>query len=501
MRILVCMAENIPPTPSPAAQTAQITATNSPVRSWSSGQILQAVVSQSLASNQAILQIGNLKVSAQTNIPVTVGEKLVLEVVETGKLPLLRIIRPVQEQVVLENLIRTALPKQSGLPPLLANLQQAAQAHNPHKLPAPVFRAVQEIVTRLPDSRHISRPDVLRTAIQQSGIFLESKLAAAAKLDKPTENIVSTRISSVTAQYQALQTAIQTDTKTGLLRLQQQLLNAVKLESTANAIQYPASTYAKRFGLQPELLHSARPLTQDALKLIAATVIRPAAAQLAPLSQNLAAAGNPAMVNAAKPLDIVSRLLPALQSLYPPPANLYAGTPQPPATASLLNTDNMRQLLNLLLGQTEASLSRLQIMQTQSHPVETDQKPAWILELPVKYQERTDVFQLRISRDREQQQDAESGDKQPEHWMIQIAFELEELGPVRARVRLAANELNAVFWMEQEQTTMLFRRHLDNLQNKLEAAGIGIGQITCMTGIPPAMLDPESERSVFSEKA
>jgi len=197
----------------------------------------------------------------------------------------------------------------------------------------------------------------------------------------------------------------------------------------------------------------------------------------------------------------MSRLLPALQSLYPPPANLYAGTPQAPAAATLLNTDNLRQMLNLLLGQTEASLSRLQLMQVQSHPLETEQKPAWILELPVKYQERTDVFQLRISRDREEQQDNERGDKQPEHWMIQIAFELEELGPVRARVRLAANELNAVFWMEHEQTTMLFRRHLGDLQQKLEASGIGIGQITCMTGIPPAVLNQDIERNVFSEKA
>ena len=494
------MPENIPPTPPPATQTVQITSEGSPVRNWSSGQILQAVVSQSLASNQAIIQIGNLKISAQTSIPVTAGEKLTLEVVETGKLPLLRILRPLSDGALLENLIRSALPKQSGLPPLLANLQQAAQTDNPHKLPAPVLKAVQEIIARLPDSSSISRPEVLRNAIQQSGIFLESKLAEAARVSKPADIAASTRPVITTAQYQALQTAIHTDTKTGLLRLQQQLLNVIKQDNTSNTIQYPASHYAKRFALQPDLIQSARPLSQDTLKQIAATVIRPATAQLAPLSLNLAATGNPATGNLSNPLDIVSRLLPALQSLYPPPANLYAGTPQPPAAATLLNTDNLRQLLNLLLGQTEASLSRLQLLQTLSHPLETDQKPAWILELPVRYQERTDVFQLRISRDREQQ-DNESGDKQPEHWMIQIAFELEELGPVRARVRLAANELNAVFWMEQEQTTMLFRRHLGSLQQKLEAAGIGIGQITCMTGIPPSILNQDRERNVFSEKA
>jgi len=486
------MPDNIPPTRSPVAQNVQASSEASPARNWSKGQILQAVVSQSLSSNQATIQIGNMKIAAQSNIPVVAGEKLTLEVVETGKLPLLRIIRPVSDALLFENLIRTALPKQSGLPPLLANLLQAAQAGNPNKLPAPVFKLIQEIIARLPDSQTISRPEVLRNAIQQSGIFLESKLAALATSSRPAIS---------TALYQSLQSAIQTDTKTGLLQLQQQLLNVVKQDSRSSAIQYPASQYAQRFGLQPELLQSARPLTQDALKLIAATLIRPASAQLAPLSLNLAAAGNPSSVNLSKPLDIMSRLLPTLQSLYPPPANLYAGTPQAPAAATLINTDNLRQMLNLLLGQTEASLSRLQLLQTQSHPLETEQKPAWILELPVRYQERTDVFQLRISRDREQQQDNANGDKQPEHWMIQIAFELEELGPVRARVRLAADELNAVFWMEQEQTTMLFRRHLGSLQQKLLASGIAIGQITCMTGIPPSILNQDKERNVFSEKA
>jgi len=48
---------------------------------------------------------------------------------------------------------------------------------------------------------------------------------------------------------------------------------------------------------------------------------------------------------------------------------------------------------------------------------------------------------------------------------------------------------------------MLFRRHLTSLQQKLEASGIGIGQITCMTGIPPSILNQEKERNVFSEKA
>ncbi len=486
------MPENIPPAPPPATQAVQVSSESGAVRNWNSGQILQAVVSQSPGGNQAIIQIGNLKISAQTNIPLSAGEKLTLEVVKTGKLPLLRILRPASEAALLENLVRSALPKQSGLPPLLANLLQAAQAGNPYQLPASVLKAVQDILARLPDSQNISRPEILRNAIQQSGIFLESKLAELAS---------SSRSSNTSTQYQALQSAVQTDTKTGLLRLQQQLVNIIKQDISSNTAQYPASNYARRFALQTELIQSVRPLSQDTLKQIAATVIRPATAQLAPLTLSLIAAGNPAAANLSKPLDMVSRLLPALQSLYPPPANLYAGSPQAPATATLLNTDNLRQMLNLLLGQTEASLSRLQLMQTQSHPLETEQKPAWILELPVKYQERTDVFQLRISRDRGAQQDNESGEKQPEHWMIQIAFELEELGPVRARVRLAANELNAVFWIEQEQTTMLFRRHLTNLQQKLEASGIGIGQITCMTGIPPSVLNHGNERNVFSEKA
>ncbi len=495
------MANQIPPTPAPTAQTVQLTGDVTSLRRLSSGQVLQAVVNRVLSSNQALLQIGHLKISAQTSVPITAGEKLTLEVVETGKLPLLRILRPLPEAAVLESLLRTSLPKQSGLPPLLANLQQAAHPDNPHRLPSTVHKVVQDILARLPDSRSVSRPEVLRQAIQQSGIFLESKLAEAARLGRTTEAGATIRPAIDANQLQALQTSIRNDNKTGLLRLQQQLVNAIRQDSGGNTIPYPASQYAQRLGLHPELMQSARPLSQENINQIAATIIRPAAAKLAPLSLNLAAGGNPAIAGASNPVDIVSRLLPGLQALYPPPANLYAGTPQPSAAATLQATDSLRQLLNLLLGQTEASLSRLNIMQMQSHPVETEQKPMWILELPIKHEQRTDVFQLRISRDRNEQQDSDSGEKQPEHWMIQIAFELEELGPVRARVRLAANELNAVFWMEQEQTTMLFRRHLKNLQEKLQSAGIGIGQITCMTGIPPAILNQDTNRNVFSEKA
>ena len=76
----------------------------------------------------------------------------------------------------------------------------------------------------------------------------------------------------------------------------------------------------------------------------------------------------------------------------------------------------------------ESALARIQLGQLASLP--TDQNNAiWMLEVPVRLQERTDLVQMKIKRD-----GSKNANPEQQTWSIDIAFDLENLGEPRARI-------------------------------------------------------------------
>ncbi len=169
-----------------AAPLTSLTLTGSApdLRAWQVGQLLQAQVLTGTVNNQVTLRIGQTTIEAQTQTPLAPGQTLTVQVVRLGDQPILKVLPQQAPPTLADPLsaaLRTALPKQTGLAPLLANLGLLAQSTGAGStsppLPATVMQAAAQIYRDLSDSHQAATARGLQQAIRDTGLFLESKLA------------------------------------------------------------------------------------------------------------------------------------------------------------------------------------------------------------------------------------------------------------------------------------------------------------------------------------
>lgn len=150
-----------------------------------------------------------------------------------------------------------------------------------------------------------------------------------------------------------------------------------------------------------------------------------------------------------------------------------------------------------LLDKIEGALARIQANQLNSLVAETTDKPAWLVDLPVRQGDRVDVFRLRVEEDRA----ARRGEAESAPWSVWLDFDLAGLGCVRAQVRAQGESVSASFWTEQDGAAALFSRHMDVLHRELTAAGLSVGQLAAQAGAPAwAPADP-TVAGLLNEKA
>ena len=151
------------------------------------GQIVPATVVRTLPdTGQAQLNIGGNLVKAQSTLPLTPGQTLQLEVLESGNLPKLKILGTTLNPALDGSARENAVFKNIGLqksPVLLPKQLLAFAKTTPgiDALPARVRNLAQNILTNLPDLQDLSTSRGIKQAIGESGIFLEARLAAIAK--------------------------------------------------------------------------------------------------------------------------------------------------------------------------------------------------------------------------------------------------------------------------------------------------------------------------------
>jgi len=308
---------------------------------WQVGQILAATVVEALGSGQVSMRINGQLFTAQTSLTVTPGATLALRVVSSGEQPTLAVVPSAAEQDPQLQAWRVALPLQEPLQPLLDVVTAlASDAAESAATPAQVVaRIAGQVLSGLPNVQEIAHPAGLKAAVLNSGLFLESRLLAAANQSGGAAGI------SVT------------DFKAGLLRLASALR-----ESTAD----PAA--GSEFG--GSTLPAAR----------AAAVQAPGSMQAAPLAQN----SLPSASGTSVPVQSSMSNTPPGRNSAPPSLPL----PLPPDLAG-----------NAPVHQAEAALARLQMNQLSSLPAEHGGTPMWVLDLPVRREDQVDVLRLQVEAD------------------------------------------------------------------------------------------------------
>jgi len=463
------MAITTPPTGPRLPLTATPPVTRSePLSTWRVGQVLAATVVANPQAGVADLRIGSLLVKAQTGgLTLTPGQSLRLEVASLKEMPVLKLLGLMQ-QSPLQQVLRDVLPRQQPLPLLFTALARfimptpttPATQRSP-SLPPEVFTLARNLLDNLPSTARASTADGLRQAIRDSGLFLESKLAQAAAQPAAT-NVRPAELAR--------------DFKANLLRLVQ-----VIRDNAANSA--PAGTRAN------PLLNTGTGTTAAST-----TPARPATSAL-PLPAALAAA----LASAAPAAAATTTRLPP-GTLLDPGAPLQRGQPpQPPVQlAQLIKGQELALTQTELQRFAEGALARVQLHQLSSLPQERIPLPEWLIELPLRRDGETDVWNLRIGRDAERERD--NPDDVTPAWSVMLAFDLPGIGPMQSRVTLRGDRVTAQFFSQIPGVLPLVVEHLPLLQARLQHAGLSVEELTCHHGEIPKPKAPPPTR-ILDERA
>ncbi|MCF3992614.1 flagellar hook-length control protein FliK, partial [Pseudomonas aeruginosa] len=131
-------------------------------------------------------------------------------------------------------------------------------------------------------------------------------------------------------------------------------------------------------------------------------------------------------------------------------------------------------------------ISRLQthqlssLAQTSTLPDGT-QLATWQMEVPMRHQHSVVPLQVKF-----QEEQRKTGEEARESlWRVELAFDLEPLGPLHAQATLLRGSLSSQLWAERDATARLVEHELGHLRQRLRDAGLTVGEITCQRGRPP----------------
>ncbi|SEM72355.1 hook-length control protein FliK [Pseudomonas sp. ok272] len=150
--------------------------------------------------------------------------------------------------------------------------------------------------------------------------------------------------------------------------------------------------------------------------------------------------------------------------------------------------------LEHLLRLAAAAVSRLQSHQLssleQTGMTEDGRlQTTWQLEIPLRNLQ--DVVPLQVKFQREDTPPRENPEKPSERepkqrlWRVELAFDMEPLGPLQVQAQLASGTLSSQLWAERPYTASLIENHLSGLRAQLQSCGLNVGDLDCHLGKPP----------------
>ena len=166
-----------------------------------------------------------------------------------------------------------------------------------------------------------------------------------------------------------------------------------------------------------------------------------------------------------------------------------------PLPERLLQSHDGEGDLEHLLRLAAAAVSRLQSHQLSSLEqtgVTDDGRllSTWQLEIPMRNAQ--DIVPLQVKFQREEAPEKEHPhERRDEHepkqplWRVDLAFDMEPLGPLQVHAQLIKGSLSSQLWAERPYTASLIESNLAGLRERLLASGLNVGDLDCHLGKPP----------------
>ena len=466
------------------------------------GQTLQLAVSQS-ADNIRLAVVGQGAATAADTVSLSPNAPVAGPAASAapGNDPLTPL-----ERIAVSVATEAAATRQGSLAPLFADLGAAATSNN---LPAPLQRAVRDVLAQqTPLAENLNGDDV-EAAFQGSGLFLEASLAAGpgptgAVPDLKAALIVlrQTLTSALSAAQPTVATASAVTAPQAAAASVPTLAVSPQQPAAAAQVAAPPLSPAPDLadGLQPPLRAALADAGQAAasparIVLTEALAAAPrAAAQSAVLTllqealQEVPRAGNAATAKVTPPNAGTNEV--AVRTPTPPPP--FRGglpSPQPVAQPSITPNAPLPAIAHRLLEDTDAAIARQTLLQVASLPERVDTAgqrvdqtaPHWNFEIPFATPQGTAMAQFEISRDG----GGNERDAPGRVWRARFSLNVEPAGPVHAVVSLSGERTSVRMWAERPATAAQLKAGSSELSLALSKAELVPGDIIIREGTPP----------------
>ena len=99
-------------------------------------------------------------------------------------------------------------------------------------------------------------------------------------------------------------------------------------------------------------------------------------------------------------------------------------------------------------------------------------------------------MQIKFQREetpKKQQPQERRDEREPKQqlWRVELAFDMEPLGPMQIQAQLIKGSLSGQLWAERPYTASLIENNLVALRQLLLASGLNVGDLDCHHGKPP----------------
>ncbi|MET0499077.1 MAG: flagellar hook-length control protein FliK [Steroidobacteraceae bacterium] len=165
-----------------------------------------------------------------------------------------------------------------------------------------------------------------------------------------------------------------------------------------------------------------------------------------------------------------------------------AALPAAPATLSLLDTSS--QQMNELSRQVDGAIARLTTVQVANASQDTPTQ-SFLVELPVRHDDRAAMVRLRFERDGSRRQSADDGDQS---WSVEAALDLGAIGALHARVTLTGHRIGVQLRAESPLIVDTLAARRLELESMLRESGLEVERIVCLHGMPAGDAGPRPTR-------
>ena len=174
-----------------------------------------------------------------------------------------------------------------------------------------------------------------------------------------------------------------------------------------------------------------------------------------------------------------------------PPRRKSLPVAQPRVTfSSFADNDDLEDEIRGLYSKIQSAIARLSLLQVNTAENFFRGEHMWQLEIPVKHTEAVEIISITI----------ENEQKQPQHkdkntWVVNLALDLPQLGPIQVRISLFKQGFSSCFWSESPKALRLIEGQFETLRTKLEQQGLKTLSLCCQQGKPAATEPVDTDNS------